>query len=36
MSTIASIDGTTFTDLGGGQFQWTDVNLPSGAAPCSS
>ena len=32
MSTIASIDGTTFTDLGGGQFQWTGVNLPSGAS----
>ncbi len=32
MSTIASIGGTTFTDLGGGQFQWTGVNLPSGAS----
>ena len=32
MSAIASIDGTTFTDLGGGQFQWTGINLPSGAS----
>ena len=32
MSTIASIDGTTFTDFGGGQFQWTGINLPSGAS----
>ena len=29
-SDSASIDGTTFTDLGGGQFQWTGVDLPSG------
>ena len=32
MSTIASIAGTTFTDLGGGQFEWTGINLPSGAS----
>ena len=32
MSTIASIGGTTFTDLGGGQFQWTGINLASGAS----
>ena len=32
MSSIASIGGTTFTDLGGGRFQWTGVNLPSGAS----
>ena len=32
MSSITSIDGTTFTDLGGGQFQWTGINLPSGAS----
>ena len=25
-----SIDGTTWTDLGGGQFQWTGIDLPSG------
>jgi len=32
VSDIATIDGTTFTDLGGGQFQWTGVNLASGAS----
>jgi uncharacterized repeat protein (TIGR01451 family) len=30
LSNYASIDGTTWTDLGGGQFQWTGVDLPSG------
>jgi uncharacterized repeat protein (TIGR01451 family) len=29
---VSSIGGTTFTDLGGGQFQWTGVNLASGAS----
>ncbi len=29
-SDISTIGGTTFTDLGGGQFQWTGVNLASG------
>ena len=32
MSSIASIGGTTFTDLGGGQFAWTGINLASGAS----
>ncbi len=30
LSDSASIDGTTWTDLGGGQFQWTGIDLPSG------
>ncbi len=30
LSDAASIDGTTFTDLGGGQFEWTGIDLPSG------
>ena len=30
LSESASIDGTTWTDLGGGQFQWTGIDLPSG------
>jgi uncharacterized repeat protein (TIGR01451 family) len=29
---VSSIGGTSFTDLGGGQFQWTGVNLASGAS----
>ena len=29
---VSSLGGTTFTDLGGGQFQWTGVNLASGAS----
>ena len=32
MSSIASIGGTTFTDLGGGHFEWTGINLASGAS----
>ena len=32
MSTVASIGGTTFTDLGGGQFQWSGINLDGGAS----
>ena len=30
-SDVSSIGGTTFTDLGGGQFQWTGIDLASGA-----
>jgi hypothetical protein len=29
---ISSIGGTTYTDLGDGQFQWSGVNLASGAS----
>ena len=32
VSDIASIGGTLFTDLGGGQFDWTGVDLASGAS----
>ncbi len=32
VSDLATIDGTTFTDLGGGQFQWSGINLASGAS----
>jgi uncharacterized repeat protein (TIGR01451 family) len=32
VSDVSSIGGTTFTDLGGGQFQWTGVNLASGTS----
>ncbi len=31
ISSVASIGGTTFTDLGGGQFEWTGINLAGGA-----
>ena len=31
-SSVASIGGTTFTDLGGGQFEWTGINLAGGAS----
>jgi len=31
-SDVSSIGGTTFTDLGGGQFQWTGIDLASGAS----
>ncbi len=30
ISDSASIAGTTFTDLGDGQFEWTGIDLPSG------
>ena len=31
-SDVSSIGGTTFSDLGGGQFQWTGIDLASGAS----
>ncbi len=30
LSDAESIDGTTLTDLGAGQFQWSGIDLPSG------
>ena len=32
VSDIESIGGTTYTDLGGGQFQWTGIDLVSGSS----
>jgi uncharacterized repeat protein (TIGR01451 family) len=32
VSDVESIGGTTYTDLGGGQFQWTGIDLASGAS----
>ena len=31
VSDVESIAGTTYTDLGGGQFEWTGIDLASGA-----
>ena len=32
VSDVESIGGTTYTDLGGGQFEWTGIDLASGAS----